>query len=157
TVSILIGDGAGNFAAGADIPLGFTLTNLAAGELNGDSNLDLAVTGFSGLTGKLAVVPGNGNGTFGLASITDVGGKLTSVVIADLNGLNGLDLVVADSAGNQIDVLLGVGNGAFGTPIPLAVGAAPIALAVGQLDGSSPLDLVIANQGSNSFSVALGD
>ncbi|HSB73299.1 MAG TPA: VCBS repeat-containing protein, partial [Candidatus Methylomirabilis sp.] len=77
--------------------------------------------------------------------------------VADVNGDGKLDLVVANSTGNSVSVLLGDGLGGFGAKSDFVTGTGPSAVAVGDFNGDGKLDLVVANSTGNSVSVLLGD
>ncbi len=80
-----------------------------------------------------------------------------AVVAADVNGDGKPDLVVANSNGNTVSVLLGNGNGTFHAQETLLAGAKPVALAVADVSGDSKPDIVVANDLSNTLSVLLGN
>jgi hypothetical protein len=138
-VSVLLNDGKGGFKAARSFPTGKTPQGVATADLNGDGKLDLLVGTASGV----AVMLGNGNGTFGAE--VDYNGGGTGV--GDFNGDGILDLT--DGA----TVLLGKGDGTFGAPV--STGAAAGAVAIADLNGDGKLDLAIAN-GASSISVLLG-
>ncbi len=62
TVSILLGNGDGTFAAHTDIPVGAGPIALVAADFNRDGNLDLAVVNQTANT--ISILLGNGDGTF---------------------------------------------------------------------------------------------
>jgi len=125
TVAVLLGNGNGTFQGpveanvGAPDTLGFGF-GLAAAELNGDNNLDLAVSNSE--DGNVYVLLGNGNGSFeSLAPIDGVGGIPAGVVAGKFHGGNAEDLaVVSEYDGctptvcpGEVSVLLGNGDGTF--------------------------------------------
>jgi len=69
-IAILLGNGDGSFAVPAYYELGHNAVRLTAVELNGDAALDLAVAveHFSSQVNSLAVLLGNGDGTFQMAT-----------------------------------------------------------------------------------------
>ncbi|HEY1221617.1 MAG: FG-GAP-like repeat-containing protein [Bryobacteraceae bacterium] len=118
-LAVLLGNGDGTFQP----PL--LVTNETAyaaqvADLNGDGIPDLAiivVVGVGGLTpssGKLVILPGNGDGTFGTATAYDLG--LTAwgtLAIGDFNQDGKPDIAVA--TGGAITVFLNDGKGNFNT------------------------------------------
>jgi hypothetical protein len=86
-----------------------------------------------------------------------VGTNPASVAVGDFNGDGKLDLAVANSASNNVSVLLGNGDGTFQAAVNYAVGTNPASVAVGDLNGDGKLDLAVANIGSNNVSVLLGN
>ena len=81
-----------------------------------------------------------------------------AVKLADLNGDNISDLIIADSGANRVLVYPGLPNGQFGPPVGgtsgFAVGTDPTGLTVYNLNGQP--DLLVADTGSNDISVLLG-
>ncbi len=78
--------------------------------------------------------------------------------MADIDGDGKLDLIVANSGGNNVLVYLGLGNGQFNaTPKSFYAGTNPVGLTVGDVNGDGRPDVVVTNQGSNDVSVLLGD
>src|ERR687888_1698316 len=89
---------------------------LALGDLNNDGSLDLIASH----DGGLAVLLGNGDGTFRSALQKSLGTITLRPFTADFNGDGNLDLVTgfisvgSTRAGSRIAVLLGLGDGTFG-------------------------------------------
>jgi probable HAF family extracellular repeat protein len=137
--SLLFNDGKGGFKAARSLPTASTPQGVALADLNGDGRLDLLVGTASGV----AVMLGNGNGTF--RAEVDYNGGGTGV--GDFNG-DGIPDVT-----NGATVLLGKGDGTFGAPI--STGAAAGAVAIADFNGDGKLDLAIAN-GPTSINVLLG-
>ncbi|HKA75248.1 MAG TPA: FG-GAP-like repeat-containing protein, partial [Xanthobacteraceae bacterium] len=125
TISWQVNDGTAAsplFQVPTPFATGTNPTSVAAGDLNGDSIPDLAVTNQS--TNDVSILLGHGDGTFAGTPRIAVGGAPESLAIGDLNGDGILDLAVANNATNNVSVLLGNANGTFaGTP-PIAVGGA---------------------------------
>jgi FG-GAP-like repeat len=67
SVTILLGNGDGTFQAPATYATGRYATSVAIGDLNGDGKPDLAVTDGSPSSGSVAILLGNGDGTFSAA------------------------------------------------------------------------------------------
>ena len=80
-----------------------------------------------------------------------------SVVTGDFNGDGKLDLVVSNSDGGSISVLLGNGDGTFQVAASYGAGSSPISIAVGDFNGDGKVDLAVANYGTNYASVLLGN
>jgi hypothetical protein len=159
--------------------------SIAVGDLNGDGKPDLVVTdacpvtnptcgeaGFPTSHGVVAVLLGNGDGTFQPAvNFNSGGGYPSSVALADLNGDGKLDLIVANEcspgecAYSLVSVLLGNGDGTFQPPVNYRSGGfeesdddvAQSSVAVGDVNGDGKLDLVVENQCAFSTSNYCGN
>ncbi|MGD8910931.1 MAG: VCBS repeat-containing protein, partial [Chromatiales bacterium] len=79
-----------------------------------------------------------------------------SVTSGDIDGDGALDLVVANSASDDISVLLGHGDGGFQEQQRYAVGVSPGSVALGDVNGDGALDVVVANEESDDISLLLG-
>jgi Concanavalin A-like lectin/glucanases superfamily/FG-GAP-like repeat len=114
TVTVLMGNGDGTFAAPTSFVTGEYPYSIATGDFSGDGRLDLAVnSGFN----DVAVLLGNGDGTFQAAALYAAGSNPNSVVAGDFNGDGKLDLAVADaSGGTYVYILAGNGDGTFEPP-----------------------------------------
>jgi|GEM_PF-2435534 len=151
TVSILLGDGAGGFAAPVAYATGSNPHSVTARDFNTDGNTDLAVANYTGNT--VSVLLGNGDGTF--QPKVDFGASLFSVPSAvtagDFNGDTHLDLAVADWSLDDVEVLLGDGAGNFDAThaASFALGDQPNALATGDFNNDGSPDLVAAQSGGD--------
>jgi Bacterial Ig-like domain (group 3)/FG-GAP-like repeat/FG-GAP repeat len=161
TVSVLLGNGDGTFQPAVIYnPSGGRAVSLAAADVNGDGRLDLLVIsdsgGPSGVNGAVGVLLGNGDGTFQAAVPYDSGGWVAEgIAVADVNGDNTLDLVIANNCldhdncpdgGGGLGVLLGNGDGTFQAAGSYRSGGyAPYSVAVGNLNADGRPDLLVAN------------
>ena len=125
-------------------------------DLNGDQILDLVTATNTNLLGEVAVLLGNGNGTFQPQQRFGVGQIPRGVAVADLTGDGIVDLVVANSNSTFISLLRGNGNGTFQTQQTLFLSTSPRAVAVGDVNGDGTRDIVTANSADN-VSVLLGN
>jgi uncharacterized delta-60 repeat protein len=152
SVSVLLGDGSGNFQAQSVFAVGNTPYAAAVADL-GNGHPDIIVTNL--LDADVSVLLGNGDGTFQAQQTFATGAHPSQVAVADL-GNGQPDLIIANHDDNTVSVLLGNGNGTFQPQTTLAAGLGPQALAVADL-GDGQADLVVGNFDGDTVSVFLGN
>jgi hypothetical protein len=168
SVGVLLGNGDGTFQAPVSYGTGGSWVNaVAIGDVNGDGKPDLAVATSCGgaCDGTVAVLLGNGDGTFQPAVLYDTGVYLApaAVAIADVNGDGIPDLVAADFYGvptGNISVLQGNGDGTFQSPLIYGSGGIwPDSIIASDVNGDGNTDLVVGNSnwdiGNSSVGVLL--
>ena len=164
-VAVLLGEGAGGFAAPRYFgSFGNSPIALGVADFNGDGRLDIAVGGGANSpadTNNLSIMLGDGKGGFDAPAYYTIGPAPQSMSIADFNGDGLADIAVSNSlavSGNStVSVLLGIGNGRFAGPTAFKIGVAGRGTGVADFNGDGKLDLVVANSNSNTVSVLLGD
>ena len=166
TVSILRNNGSGNFFQLPSSPetVGTVPSAVAAGDLDGDGDVDLAVSNQS--TDNITVLKNNGAGNFFQppSSPEAAGDSPTHVVAVDLDGDSDLDLAAPNPVQNRVRILKNNGTGNFfeAASSPEVVGADPVRIAAADLDGDADQDLavvlesqgaitVLKNQGNGNF------
>src|SRR5262249_14909171 len=175
-VIVFLGDGKGGFKAAVGSPIKLATSGspnarrvapgeMALGDVNGDGNLDLALTDHDSYA--VTVLLGDGKGGFAPAPGSPFAMKkgehphTHGLALADVNGDGKLDLVTANNDDNDVAVLLGDGKGGFapapGSPFP--VGPSPYPLAVGDVNGDGQPDIITPNSkpGERTVTVLLGD
>ncbi|GHO48554.1 FG-GAP repeat domain-containing protein [Ktedonospora formicarum] len=174
TVTVLLGNGDGTFAAAPGSPpsVGTNPTSVAVGDFNNDGNLDIVTVNYgdysNGADGTITVLLGNGDGTFTAAPGSPISfnfaGLPWGIGVGDFNNDGNLDIVTTIPAstiyGNQgvAVVLLGNGNGTFQSP--QAWGAEDIYcynVAVGDFNNDGKWDIVTTNYYSNNIAVWLNN
>jgi hypothetical protein len=158
SVAILLGDGAGHFTQGAATAAGIPVNDLAAGDFNGDGKLDV-VAGTSLLNGPgIAVLPGQGNGSFGQALISAANRWSNLVSAGDFNGDGIPDVAVVDVDDGIITILAGDGTGSLmvSQNLNLQLGTITSRAVVADFNGDGKLDLA-APATNGSILILLGD
>ena len=162
-VTILLGDGAGGFkpAAGSPFPAGNEPNDLAVGDVNNDSNLDLAFANHD--TSYLTVLVGDGKGGFKPAP----GSPFTvhskphphGIAIADFNGDGWVDLATDDWQKNRVTVIFNDKKGGFVSPgVSFPVGKMPYQkLRAADLNKDGKADIVTTNFEGGNVTILLGD
>jgi Bacterial Ig-like domain (group 3)/FG-GAP-like repeat len=189
-VDVMLGNGDGTFQPVVVFGSGGAFPQwIAVGDLNGDGKPDVVVVNCaavgsghgcsgSGADGLVAVLLGNGDGTFRRAAVTyDSGGvQPDSVAIADVNGDGKPDLVVANCAPTGTDncgggpangvvgVLLGNGDGTYQPVMTYdSGGELTTSAAIADVNGDGKMDVLVTNEcagtgcNSGSVSVLLGN
>jgi VCBS repeat protein len=105
---------------------------------------------------QLSIYTSDGTGNLSPGGTVPFSGNVSFLASADLNGDGKGDLVVADSYGSFVYVMLGTGSGSFSSPMSYAVQNGPLFTAITDLNRDGIPDLVVANFNSNSVSVLLG-
>jgi FG-GAP-like repeat/Calx-beta domain/Carboxypeptidase regulatory-like domain/FG-GAP repeat len=154
-ISVLLGDGAGGFAAATNFSVGTSPFLVALGDFNGDGKSDLAVANED--SNDVSVRLGDGAGGFAAATNFSVGVGPQSVAVGDFNGDFKQDLATANANpnSNNVSVLLGNGAGSFAAAQDFGAGSGPVSVAAGDFNNDGKSDLAVANDSSNNVSVLL--
>jgi hypothetical protein len=153
-LSILLGRD-GDFAEGPAIEIPAP-AQIAAGDIDGDGDIDLFVTGWL----SIATLLGNGDGTFLPPIPTEFpyqSGPSAPAALVDLDGDGRLDAAGPRGNPDRIAVLLGAGDGTFreGASYPYTTDLGGVA--AGDLDGDSIPDLVFGRDHFTSILLGWGD
>jgi hypothetical protein len=168
-VSVLLGDGFGNFGAPNNISVVFNSqpTALVSADFNLDGNADIATANKG--SHNISIFLGNGSGTFGAQSLVSAGlqnfAAINSIVSDDFNSDSIPDLAVATinaSGGfNGVQVLIGNGIGGFATASNFSTFSKPFSIITNDFNGDTFADLATVSSNSNTghsiISVLLGN
>jgi uncharacterized protein (DUF2141 family) len=169
-VGVLLGNGDGTLQQVVSYrSIGTVATSVVAADVNGDNRPDLVVANKcqtvtkdcdNQTPGLVAVLLGNGDGTFQPAVAYNPGGAWTkTVAVADVNGDTKPDLLVTNQCGvgctgtndeGSVGVLLGNGDGTFQPAVNFRTGgpgALADSLAVGDFNRDGRPDLAVGNDG----------
>ena len=155
-VTVLLGDGTGNFTS-SSVPAGTNPQSVAAGDFDLDGKPDLAVANSS--TDTVTILKGDGTGNFTQPATSPeaTGGAPMSVAVGDFNLDGRPDLATANRSEN-VTILIGDGTGNFTQPAtsPESAGSDPQSVAVGDFNLDGGPDLAVANGVSSNVTILLG-
>jgi hypothetical protein len=131
---------------------------IGLGDFNHDGKIDMAVVAGGSNTNTIAIMLGNGDGTFQKAIYYTAGVGAQFITVADFNHDGNLDLAVA-SESPYISIMLGNGDGTFQPPTESpAVPTFERYIATGDFNGDGEPDLVMrADQSAVSVLLGNGD
>ncbi len=158
-VAIFLGKGDGTFqpAKFASTGTGSMPLALAVGDFNADGKLDLAVA--LGNLGAVAILLGNGDGTFQPPRIFATAGSAlyhpVALTVGDFNHDGRLDIATANNTLGA-SVLLGNGDGSFQPYKLLGSSPGPTWIAAGDFNDDGDLDLAVTTS-SNTVDISLGN
>ncbi|MBA3915381.1 MAG: VCBS repeat-containing protein [Acidobacteriales bacterium] len=110
--AVLLGDGAGHFTVGQQLPIAKPGFGVAVGDLNGDGLLDFVALNFFGNTVEAFL--GKGDGTFSGAVTSKTSYSPSWVVLADFNRDGKLDVLTTNNDDGEFATLMfGSGDGTF--------------------------------------------
>ncbi len=125
-----------NFSLGAESPFA-----AVAGDFNRDGNLDLAVVEYQP-TGTVAIVLGNGDGTFRPGPSYVLGSQPQYLAAADFRHIGILDLVVTDTLSDSVYILLGNGDGTFQSAVSYPANGWSSAVSTGDFTDDGKIDII---------------
>ncbi len=160
-VTVLLNNGDATFARPVHYTAG-TATGIAAGDLDGDGDIDIV---FGDLTlaepGFLGVLRNQGNGLFGdTVKFPMEGNTMWFVALADLDGDGLLDPIVTDALGSRMFLFHNQsadGKLALADPQQIAVASFPRSVFAVDLDDDCDLDLLIANISAHRVQVLINN
>jgi len=161
SVSVQLGNGDGTFQPATTILIaaGFGPAECHLVSLRGNGTLDLIVGSFN--VNQIAVLLGNGNGTFEAPTFYTVGTATntpTSLTAGDFNHDGKLDVAVANTADNTVSILLGGGTGSLTPPgSAIGVGHEPEAIRAGDFNDDGYSDLAVANYRDGTVTTLLNN
>jgi Bacterial Ig-like domain (group 3)/FG-GAP-like repeat len=155
-IAVSLGQGNGSFQNPILYPAGQNPLRLVAEDLNADGILDLAVAdeNLTGSPNDVAILLGNGDGTFPAPLLSHTTGTSADVTTFDLNGDGRLDLVIAGGEGRVVSLRFGNGDGTFQNPTNQQTPSIARTITVALLDGDNLPDLLVG--GSDGVNVLLG-
>jgi VCBS repeat protein len=159
-LSLLVGDGVGNFAAPVSLPTDLGPVVVAAADVDGDGAIDLVTVNQTAQTASVLI--GDGSGGFAAPAnyaiyppedVMDYMPWPWGMTLADINLDGMLDIVTANTQNDTVSVLPNDGFGHFDAYFNFDTGAHPGSVAVADTNGDGAPDIVTANRDNNGISV----
>jgi hypothetical protein len=156
SITVLLGNGNGSFseALGSPIAVGTQPRAIAAGNLNSDGYVDLAIVNYG--SNSVTILLGNGDGTFTNGGSINSSGGTHAPAIGDFDGDGFNDIAVTRLNANAVSIYYGNGDGTFKTvSTDVPVGTNPLFIVAADLDNDGKADLAVTNYGSNNVTILL--
>lgn len=156
-LNIFLGNGDGTFNPVSSIQNlgGDNFAAMISGDFNRDGIPDLAISDATNNT--LAILLGNGDGTFNPGSTPATGNSPAGMAAADFNGDGLPDIAVANYNDNTVSILLSNGDGTFTAAPTLGAGYTVGPITAGDFNGDGKPDLAVLNSGNISIFLGNGD
>ena len=142
-----LGDGNGNFVAGASFSGGSSPLFVDSADFDHDGHLDVVIADF--LYGSLLTMPttslvlfGDGHGNFPRNIVLNAGSQTNQAAAVDLNTDGWADIVLMNNGGDDFDVFLNDQTGSFQAPYSFGVGVSPASFQIADVDGDGRPDLI---------------
>ena len=142
--TVVVPTGSGAFSHASNVVTDNDSRQVAAGDFDGDQDVDLAVTNYT--SNRVSIVRNNGSGGFNLASSITIS-RAVHIKTADFDSDGDLDLAVV-SFGGSISILKNNGSGAFTQTSTPSVGSNPGQITVGDFDSDGDVDIAVVKQNS---------
>ena len=163
TVQLFIGHGDGTFTMGTPVSTGLSVASsypagrLAVGDFNGDGKADIVVNAQEAWpisTSDLAILFGNGDGTFGTPNIFSEASEYSEgLVVGDFNSDGISDLARVNSS--SITIISGTAVAASKTT-PIITWAAPASIFTGTALSATQLNATASVPGTFTYTPAAG-
>jgi hypothetical protein len=149
-IHIYLNDGEGNFAAQPDstYPVGDYPRDIAVGDLDLDTNIDIITANNSDST--ISILFGNGDGTIRAIEQIKLGQQVTKYVgVGQLDTDEFPDIAVSTGTQARLYIISGNGDGTFKIPVDYPAGvSSPHDVVIGDFDLDQDMDIALGNGGA---------
>ncbi len=132
---------------------------MTTADVNGDNKPDIIFVDYN--VGNVGVLLANGTDTFNdlVTYSTGSGSNPNWMKIADVNGDNKPDIIVANSGAGNVGVLLNNGTGTFNDQVTYSTGSGsgPNFVTTGDVNGDNKPDIIFPNSGASNVGVFLNN
>ncbi|MGD8454690.1 MAG: VCBS repeat-containing protein [Phycisphaerae bacterium] len=167
SVSVLLNQGDGTYAAQVEYPCELRTVNLAVGDLDEDGDVDVLASNLC--NGTVSVLLGHGDGTLAAQipyeangfegplppHVSWFGGGPSGLALRDIDADGHLDLVVGHHGSYRISVLPGYGDGTLGAEQTLFIDISPTFVELGDVNSDGGADLAVLAPASNNDSLTV--
>jgi hypothetical protein len=155
---VLLNTGGAAFGASTQYTTTVNPNEVAVGDMDNDTKLDLVVSGADNPNQcAISVLRGNGDGTFQAKQDAVAGVGTGAIALGRVDADNDLDVLVLNFTDETVGIFLGNGDGTLQAQSTVATGPGPTGIALGHLNAGTALDLVVRNAGDSTLSVRLGN
>lgn len=155
-MAVLLNNRDGTFSEPQSYDAGSEPDTAVAGDLDGDGDMDVAMTNRAQYAGEqsVSIFRNRGNGTFEEAVNYAVGDNPHILTVADVDGDGDLDVITANEFGDSVTVLFNAGDGTFPARQDYPSGGdCPGGVAAADFDHDGRIDLAVGNQCSANLTV----
>ncbi|MFK7691430.1 FG-GAP-like repeat-containing protein [Paenibacillus sp. HJGM_3] len=124
-------------------------------DIDGDGNLDMIA--LENTNNRVAILRGNGDGTFMAPQLLGVGSNPRSATVGDFNrdGIN--DIAVGNYNGSDVSILLGNADGTYQAAVSFLSGPGSLDVVTADLNEDGNLDLAVTNDSAGQISILYGN
>ncbi|CAF3964587.1 unnamed protein product, partial [Adineta steineri] len=159
-IGLFMGLGNGSFAPQKVLPAGFGLfpTTLAIADFNNDKQPDIVFSDIISNYISVFLVYYDAGFTKEISYTTGSGSHPYSIGVSDFNNDNQLDIVVANSGNDQIELLFGYNNGTFKNKVTYSTGlnSRPEFVTIADFNQDKQQDIIVANIMNDAVNIFLG-
>jgi hypothetical protein len=157
-LSIRLNNGNGTFASNTDYETGNYPTVPCAADLDGDSDIDLAVPNWNqNGQSTVGIYLNNGDGSFAQGVFYPIGNGTMGVAYGDFDGDGDNDIASCDAHSDNISILMNNGDGTFAPSVAYPAGDGPSSICIAYINNDLFPDIVTANSWSNDIAVCLNN